>query len=81
MPASGNVLCVRCERIMRPKRNGVIIEELMDDGRPYQKWEADALECPACGFEVVAGFGRTPLVEHWQDSYEALGGSVYARAR
>jgi hypothetical protein len=54
---------------MRVKRNSVTVEELLEDGQPYKLWDADLWECVECGVEIIAGFGRAPLAEHWQPSY------------
>ena len=65
MPTASNVLC-RCGRFMRPEKNGVTVEERLEDGRPYKLWDADLWSCPECGNEVIAGFGAQPIVEHYQ---------------
>jgi hypothetical protein len=40
----------------------------MNDGRPYKVWQADLLECPDCGFQIITGFGQQPLaVKHHPD--------------
>lgn len=71
MPTSSNVLC-GCGRFMQVKRNGVTVEELLEDGSPYKLWDADLWACVECGVEIVAGFGRAPLAEHWQPEYWSL---------
>ena len=53
---------------MRPKRIGVGVEAMTNSG-PYQLWVADLMACPGCGVEVVAGFAKHPLVEHFQPDY------------
>lgn len=68
MPTASNVLC-GCGRFMRPKQNSVTVEELFEDGSPYKLWDADLWECPNCKAEVITGFGRGPIAEHWQDTY------------
>ena len=68
MPTSSSVLC-GCGRFMRVKKNGVTVEELLEDGGPYKLWDADLWECEECGVEVIAGFGRSPLAEHYQPTY------------
>jgi hypothetical protein len=68
MPTTSNVLC-GCGRFMRPKQNAVTVEELHEDGTPYKLWEADLWACPDCGVEVITGFARLPLAEHWQPQY------------
>jgi hypothetical protein len=54
---------------MRVKKNGVTVEELLEDGAPYKLWSADLLECQDCGVEVIAGFAIRPLAEHYQPTY------------
>lgn len=54
---------------MRVKKNSVTVEEVMEDGSPYKLWDADLWECPECGVEVISGFGRAPLAEHYQPTY------------
>jgi hypothetical protein len=68
MPSRSNVLC-GCGRFMRPKKNCVTVEELLEDGRPYKLWDADLYACEECGTEVITGFGKVPIVEHWESRY------------
>lgn len=68
MPTSSNYLC-GCGRFMRVKKNSVTVEELMEDGQPYKLWDADLFECVECGTEIIAGFARQPLAEHYQPGY------------
>lgn len=70
MPSSGNVLC-GCGRFMRVKKNSVTVEELLEDGEPYKLWDADLYECQECGAQIITGFGREPMAEHWQPDYTA----------
>ena len=63
-----NVLC-GCGCFMHVKRNSVTVEELREDGAPYQLWDADLYACEACGAEVITGFGAAPLAEDWQRTY------------
>lgn len=71
MPSAGNVLC-RCGRFMRPLKNSVTVEELLEDGSPYKLFDADLWECPSCLNQVITGFGREPLAEHWQPQYTTI---------
>jgi len=68
MPTNSNILC-GCGRFMRVKQNSVTVEELLEDGSPYRLWDADLWECVECGVEVIAGFGRSPIAEHYQSNY------------
>ena len=84
-PTHGGVLCVACGVVMRVKQNSVTVEELMSDDEPYKLWDADLFECPVCGVEVITGFGRLPIAEHYQPRYaeqrERLAPLYPARAR
>lgn len=70
-PTNGGVVC-GCGRIMFPKKNSVTVEELLENGRPYKLWDADLYACEDCGVEVITGFGRGPIAEHWQPDYLAM---------
>ena len=67
-PTHGGVLC-GCGRLMRVKRNSVTVEELLQDGAPYKLWDADLFFCENCQHEVITGFGRGPLAEHYEPTY------------
>ena len=69
MPTGSTVLC-GCGRFMQVAQNGVTVEELTEDGAGYKLWDADRWRCPECGAEVVTGFGRAPLAEHYQPTYQ-----------
>lgn len=64
------VLC-GCGRFMQVIRNSVTVEEVLEDQAPYKLWDADRWACPECGAEVITGFGREPIAEHWQPTYAA----------
>lgn len=67
-PTASQYLC-GCGRFMRPKKNSVTVEELMEDGAPYRLWDADLWECPECETQIIAGFAQEPFAEHYQPSY------------
>lgn len=54
---------------MRVKLNSVTVEELTENGRSYKLWDADLFECVECGVEIITGFGRAPIAEHYQPTY------------
>jgi hypothetical protein len=56
-------VCLKCRTRLTAKTNGVIVE--MGDAL----WKADLLQCPKCGFELVAGFGEGPFAEKFQQDY------------
>jgi len=56
---------------MRPRTNGVSMLETEDGtGQPYKLWHGDLWECPACGEQVLAGFGAP--IEKGHPSFEPL---------
>jgi hypothetical protein len=71
MPTASNYLC-GCGRFMLCKQNSVTVEELMEDGSPYKLWDADLWECPDCGTQIITGFGKSPLAEHYQPNYQEV---------
>lgn len=81
MPSKSNYVCLPCEKEMFISKSGVIVEEHMDNGRPYKIWMADLRECPTCGHQCIVGFGDKPLVEHFQDDYEEQGKKVQFHIR
>lgn len=72
MPTRSAYVCTDCHRFMVIKRNGVTVEELMDDGAPYKLWDADLYECPNCGVQIATGFAQAPLAEHFQPTYDRM---------
>ena len=69
MPPTASAYLCGCGRFMRCVKNGVTVEELLEDGASYRLWDADLLECAECGAQVIAGVARHPLAEHWQPDY------------
>ena len=72
MPTISNTVCVRCALEMRACKTGDVVEELDSSGAPYKVWSCDRFECPSCLLQVLVNFGRQPIAEHYQPSYEAL---------
>lgn len=61
------LICRKCETQLKPKENGVKVVELFQNNQKvYKIWDADLWHCLICGFEVVAGFGESPMMEHYQ---------------
>lgn len=58
------IACPECQLELQVKRNSVGVES-MDDRGSYQYFSADLWQCPSCGFEILAGFGTKPIVEHY----------------
>jgi len=75
-------VCVPCQRFFRPKKNGFYFIEAAPDGNhappgteaperwhPYKLWAGDLYECEGCGAQIVSGFGRGPIAEHYQPDF------------
>ena len=67
------VVCVQCRLFFKVKKNGVAIEEGMPRGDgtwgPYKLWQGDLWECVGCGAQIVRGFGRQAIAEHFEPRY------------
>ena len=75
-------ICVKCERFMRPKKNGfMFVEGMSSDGakpglvepekwRGYKLWAGDLWQCPDCQVQVVVGCARMPIAEHYQPDFD-----------
>jgi hypothetical protein len=72
------MICVKCEKFMKCKENGVLYEEGMPtnyvDGEPqewspYKLWYADLYKCDGCGVEIISGRGKGPIREHYEKDY------------
>lgn len=63
------LVCTKCNVTMKPKENGQIALEMADFG-PYKIWQCDKYYCPECEAEVLTGFGRDPISEHYQESFK-----------
>jgi DNA-directed RNA polymerase subunit RPC12/RpoP len=64
-------VCVKCNREMRPEKNGVGCLDLADFG-PYKIWDSDLWKCPGCGYEILVGFGQKAVAEHFQAHFEQV---------
>lgn len=77
-------ICVHCHRFFKPKQNGFYFTEGMPEGgakpgleeadhwKPYKIWVGDLYECDGCGTQIIAGFGRGPLAEHYEPDFKRL---------
>lgn len=65
------LVCGKCNRAMRPKKNGTSFVELAQD-RPYKLWMADLWECQDCGSLVLyTAASQKPIAEHYQPDFQA----------
>jgi hypothetical protein len=68
-------VCVNCKRFFKPASIGRFVLEQMPAGSdqawvPYRLWSADILRCSGCGAEIVTGFGRAPVAEHYEPGFQ-----------
>ena len=65
------IVCAKCNRVMRPKKNGTALTEMSGD-RPYKLWMADLWECQDCGAQVLhTSPMQKPVAEHFHDDFVA----------
>ena len=79
-------VCVACQRFFRPKKNGYALTEMMPIGpdrplpgtqephrwKPYKVWLADMWECEGCHVQIVVGFARQPISEHYKPDFKQM---------
>lgn len=46
---------------------------------PYKVWAGDLWECEGCGAQIVSGFGRAPITEHYQPDFKDIATRVNAQ--
>jgi hypothetical protein len=76
-------ICVPCQRFYRCVKVGYKFLEGMpkegnpepgtmepDQWAPYKLWTGDKWRCEDCGTEIVVGFGREPIAEHYQEGFK-----------
>ena len=61
-------ICVNCRKKMKPEKNGVYFLEYAHFG-PYKLWHSDKWKCPTCGYEILAGFGFSPVRQHFDEDF------------
>jgi hypothetical protein len=67
------ITCVKCERSLKVVKNGAwVVFMAGDPPEPYQIWSSDIYRCTKCGFEVCAGWSRSPLAEHHEPVFAEL---------
>jgi hypothetical protein len=66
------LVCCQCKVHLRPEKNGNIFIETFSSGAPGLIWDSDRWKCPGCGVEILAGFGREPIKEHWQEGFDTV---------
>jgi hypothetical protein len=64
------IVCAKCSRAMRPKKNGAAFTEMAED-RPYKLWMADLWECQDCGAMVLhTSPMQRPVAESFHDDFD-----------
>jgi len=61
--------CASCKTMLRPRTNEIYVA-VESDGQAYQIWCADLWECPDCGTQIILGYGREPIAEHYEDKFD-----------
>lgn len=64
-------LCVPCKREMFPAKNSVNVLFHASFG-PYQVIQGDMWECPNCHAQIISGWGRGPLAEHFEEDFATV---------
>lgn len=73
-------VCVKCERIMKPKKNGYPFIETMAGGKPYKLWMGDLWQCLGCDAEVIVTNNlQHPIAENYQPDFAAKCASYEAK--
>ena len=73
MAIGTGMCCAKCQTYFVPMKNSVFVLETMDDGEsPYKLWQADLLICPDCDHWLIAGFGFSPIAEHYQPNFDDM---------
>ncbi len=60
MPHIPRLVCEPCNIEMRPLKNDVTAEAMIERG-PHYKIQCDRWECETCGRTVLSGFAEQPL--------------------
>jgi hypothetical protein len=71
-------VCERDGRELKIVRNAELVEELLDDGKPYKIYYADRWTCPACGMDILVT-AQNAVSHHFEEGYPSLSEQVYVR--
>jgi len=50
---------------MKAEQNGVGLVDMASFGE-YKVWDSDLYRCPCCGYEIIVGFGKEAIAEHFE---------------
>ena len=62
-------VCGRCQVYLKPRHNGIVVENVTADHKSISLIKADLMECPECGQHIIARFGAGPYVYAGQVDY------------
>ncbi len=63
------LVCVNCQTELRCEHSGTSVLEIASFG-VYKVWDADTYKCPGCEFEIVSGFGDSPIrADHYKEDF------------
>lgn len=78
-------ICTGCQRFFKIIKTGYYFTEGMpvangagpgrmepEKWRPYKVWVADLWACPDCGHQILSGFGKGPIAEHYEPNFETI---------
>jgi hypothetical protein len=87
-------VCVTCQRFFQCIKTGYYFIEAMpapgsprrpepgtahpEHWQPYKLWVSDLWTCEGCGAQILSGFGREPLAEHYQPDFADMAARVNA---
>jgi hypothetical protein len=71
-------VCVNHGLEFKIVENGVIAEQLDDNGDPYKVYRADKWACPECGIDILV-LAPLAVAEHWQQGYSFYANRIEVR--
>jgi hypothetical protein len=76
------IVCVECNRQMRPKQNGFLFVETTETNDPYKIWHSDLWECQDCNKTVAyTDHRQLPIMEHHQPGFLERVAQILVSAR
>lgn len=73
-------VCSKCQVELRPTNNdAMVVDHAYDPPQPYKIWCADEWTCPKCGYQIVIGFGDSPIAHHFEPEFQPILSSIKAK--
>ena len=70
-------ICATCRLFYKPRLNGYIFCEMVPETfkgkttyKPYRIWSGDLWECTRCKNQLISGFGKEPISEHFDEDFQ-----------